>query len=189
MPYNNASKLIISENKVFCSTDGGLFYFNTSDNSIEKFSKENGLSDIDISAMGYSKERGITIIAYSNANLDLIQNNKVYNITDILRYTQIIGDKQIYHIYINEDLAYLSTGFGIVILNLQDKEIAQTCIIGEGGTQIKVNGTSIEENMIFAVTDQGVYSADLSLSNINLRYEFFGKEKPEFLTLIRNSIV
>lgn len=177
LPYNNASKLIISENKVYCSTDGGLFYFNTSDNSIEKFSKENGLSDTDISAMGYSKEHRITIIAYSNANLDLIQNNKVYNITDILRYTQIIGDKQIYNVYIKGDLAYLSTGFGIVILNLQNKEIAQTCIIGDGGSQIKVNGTSIEGNKIFAVTDQGVYSANLNLPNINLQdYHFWNRE-------------
>ena len=177
LPYSNASKLVISGNKVYCSTDGGLFYYNTSDNSIETISKENGLSDTEISALGYSEEYGITIIAYSNANLDLIQNNKVTNISDILRYSQIIGDKQIYHIFIKDEFAYLSTGFGIVILNLLEKEIAQTCIIGDGGSQIKVNGTSIEGDMIFAVTDQGVYSADLSMPNLNLQdYQFWKRE-------------
>jgi len=176
LPYYNASKIILANNKVYCSTDGGLFYFNQSDNSIEKFSKENGLSDTEIFSLGYSVDLGITIIAYMNANIDLIVDNIVYNIPDIMRYTQIIGDKRIYHILVEGNYAYLSTGFGIVILNLSDREITQTCIIGPNGTQLKVNGTSISGNFIFAATDQGVFQADMGNPNINLQdYHFWNR--------------
>jgi len=154
-----------------------VFYFNQSDNSIEKISKENGLSDTDISALGYSEEMGITIIAYANANVDLIQNNVVYNIPDIMRYTQILGDKRIYNVTVEGKMAYLSTGFGIVILNMEDKEISTTCKIGEGGTQIKVNGTCFSGQFLFAATDQGIYKADLNTPNLNLQdYHFWNRD-------------
>jgi hypothetical protein len=183
LPYNNASKIIIAGEKVFCSTDGGLFCFNKSDNSIEKISKENGLSDTDISALGYSKDMGITIIAYSNANVDLIQNNVFYNIPDIMRYTQILGDKQIYHISVESKFAYLSTGFGIVVIDLENKEISKTCIIGDGGSQVKVNSTCFNGNFLFAASDRGIYMADLSVPDLNLQdYHFWSH-----VTVIPNS--
>jgi hypothetical protein len=46
-----ASHVAIVGDKVYCSTLGGLFYFNKSDNSVNKFSRENGLSDTRINAL------------------------------------------------------------------------------------------------------------------------------------------
>lgn len=172
LPYENASRLIIAKNKVYCVTDGGLFYYNQSDKSIEKVSKENGLSDTEISALGYSEIHGITVIAYTNSNIDLIQNNTVINFPDIMR-KQIMGDKRIYSILIQDDYAYFSTGFGIVALNLVLKQFNWTIDkigrIGEGGVQIKVNETCMEGQYFYAATDQGIYRANLSADNLNLQ--------------------
>jgi sugar lactone lactonase YvrE len=177
LPYNFASQVTLAGNKVYCVTDGGLFYYNQLDNSIEKPSKEDGLSDTQISALGYSEELAITIIAYTNANIDLIEENRVYNIPDIMRYTQILGDKRIYNIMVQDNLAYLSTGFGIVILNIETREITQTCKIGEGGAQIKVNGTCFNGSYLYAITDQGVYRADMNAPNLNLQdFHFWNRE-------------
>jgi hypothetical protein len=166
LPYANASKLIIAREKVYCVTDGGLFCYNQSDNSIEKISKENGLSDTEISALGYSEQSGITVIAYGNANIDMIDNQTVTNIPDIMRYTQIMGDKRIYSIMFRENLAYLSTGFGIVVLDLESKEITGTYKIGEGGSQIKVNEMCSDGQFFYAATDQGIYKADINAINL-----------------------
>jgi len=166
LPYANASKLILAGDKTYCSTDGGLFYFNQADNSIDKISKENGLSDTEISTLAYSSEYGITIIAYSNANIDFILNNSVINFPDIMR-KQIMGDKRINSINIQGDYAYFSTGFGIVALNLVRREISWTIDkIGEGGLPIKVNETCIEGGYYYAATDQGIYRASLTAQNI-----------------------
>lgn len=165
LPYSNASKLVLAGNKIYCATDGGLFYYDQSDKSIETFSKENGLSDTEISALGYSEELGVTIIAYVNANIDLVQNNTIFNIPDIMR-KQILGDKRIYSIMILDNYAYLSTGFGIVALNLERKEITWTNDkIGEGGIQIKVNEMCFAEQFLYAATDQGIYKADMNDSS------------------------
>ena len=46
---------------------------------------------------------------------------------------QITGDKSIYDIYFIGTKAYLSTGFGIVVLNLEKDEISETYLIGDNG--------------------------------------------------------
>jgi len=165
LPYENASKLILAGEKVYCITDGGLFYYDQSDKSVEKLSKENGLSDTEISALGYSEKHGITILAYVNSNIDLIQGNTIINFPDIMR-KQILGDKRIYSVMINDNSAYLCTGFGIVVLNLESLEITETYIIGESGTQIKVNEIAFDGQYLFAATDQGIYKADTDAPNL-----------------------
>jgi len=166
LPYSSASKIALAGNKIFCATNGGLFYYDQTDKSIEKFSKENGLSDSDVSALGYSEETKVLIIAYVNANIDLIKDNVIYNIPDIMRYRQILGDKRIYSIMTRDKYAYLSTGFGIVVINLEEREITETYKIGEDGAQIKVNEMCFDGISLYAATDQGIYTADINSPNL-----------------------
>ena len=165
LPYNSATKLAIAEGKVYCATNGGLFYYNESDNSLNKFSKENGLSDSDISAIAYSESTDILIIAYRNANLDLVSGNDIYNLSDIKR-KPILGDKNIYSIYFSNDRAYLACGFGIVVIDLIKREIKETYYIGNNGDQIKINSITSDNQYLYAGTDEGLYKAELSSSNL-----------------------
>lgn len=165
LPYNSSSILAVADEKVFCVTGGGLFYYNTSDNSINKFSRENGLSDTEISTINYSQENDVLLIAYKNANIDLLQGNTIYNVPDIKR-KQILGDKNIYHIDFQGSLAYLSCGFGIVVLDTEKKEIRDSYNIGSGGEQIKVNATAQFQGYLYAATDEGLLYADLNSPNL-----------------------
>jgi TSS9, PorZ, N-terminal beta-propeller domain/Two component regulator propeller len=166
LPFNNAKVVTDADGKIFCSTEGGLFYFNTKDNSINKFGREDGLSDIGISTIGYSEQTGILIIAYEDANIDLIYKNQIMNISDIKR-KQILGDKKIYSIYFSNDLAYLACGFGVVVLDLSRKEIKETFDkIGSDGKQIKVNAITSFNDTLYCATDVGIYNG--SLLGVNL---------------------
>lgn len=177
LPYNSAYKIAVENDKVFCSTNGGLFFFNETDNSLNKFSKENGLSDSNISTIAYSKSNDVLVIAYANANLDLVYGNTIFNLADIKRKA-ILGDKNIYSIYFLSDKAYLACGFGIVVVDLLKKEIKETFYIGENGEQIKVNAISSDGQYIYAGTDEGLYYADLNSSNL-IDYNNWSK-MPEF---------
>ncbi|MCK4922250.1 MAG: hypothetical protein KAS71_14460, partial [Bacteroidales bacterium] len=165
LPYNSALKIAIANDKIYCSTNGGLFYYNEADNSLNKFSKENGLSDSDISTIAYSKLNDVLLIAYTNANLDLVSGNTIFNLSDIKRKA-ILGDKNIYSIYFFDNKAYLACGFGIVVVDLIKKEIKETYFIGKDGEQIKVNSISSDAQNLYAGTDQGLYYADLSSTNL-----------------------
>ena len=70
--------------KIFAATPYEIFYYNTGDNSINKLSKVNGLSDFGVSVMRYNKNIGLVFVGYTNANIDLIdKDGKVINISDI----------------------------------------------------------------------------------------------------------
>ncbi len=159
LPYNNVKMLADAGNKIFCATPYAVFSYNKSDNSIEKLSKINGLSDIGVSAINYAQNQHTLIIAYSNGNIDLIANNTITNIADVKRKA-IQGQKRINNIMVINDLAYLSCGFGIVVLNLAKQEIADTYYIGQNGGLKVVNQMTYDANWFYAATENGVYKAD-----------------------------
>ncbi len=159
LPYNQG--ICVSKNKeiVYCASEEGFFSFNETDNSITELSKINGLSDVDISTINSNELLDITIIAYDNSNIDIIKKDEIINISDI-KEKQIIGDKHINSILFVKNSAYLATGFGIVKVNLEKEEIADTYYIGEDGEQITVNELAYDGTFLYAATENGIYKAE-----------------------------
>ncbi len=155
LPYKYCILVEATNDRVFCSSTGGLFTYNLLDNSVEKLSKVDGLSDNGLSTMRWSDDLKTLILAYLNSNIDIIRDGEIMNIPDLMK-KQIPGDKSIYDIYYSGHYAYLSTGFGIVVLNLDKDEIKDTYYIGDNGNALKVNQVTIEETYIYAATEQGI---------------------------------
>ena len=114
--YTSASYIAEADNKIYCVTNGGLFYINKEDNTINRMSKVTGLSDVGVKQVAYSKELEITVITYENCNIDLIKNNQIINISDIKR-KEITGLKLINNITLRDGIAYLSCTFGLVLID------------------------------------------------------------------------
>ena len=161
LPYRYCNIVEATNNRVYCAATGGLFSYNLTDNSIEKISKIDGLSDNGVSAMRWNDEHETLILAYQNSNLDIIRQGMILNLPDIMK-KQIPGDKSIYHIEFLGQRAYLSTGFGIVLVNLEKNEINETYYIGDNGQALKVNQVAIDGTHIYAATDQGLRRGLLS---------------------------
>jgi len=167
LPYKHASYIVESGSRIFCSTsDGTLFSYNKNDNSISKYSKVNGLSDSDITAIGFYSPKEVFIIGYENGNIDLVINGDVINIPDIKRKL-IVGDKTINSISFFNENAYLACGFGIVVCDLEKKEIKDSYIFGEGGVQVSVNELAFDGQYICAATSKGIYKADINHPNLS----------------------
>ncbi len=158
LSYTNALKVTAAGSKIYCATEGGLFYLDISDNSIGKFSELNGLNDFGIKNIAYNETNNLLAIIYSNSNIDLVYDSKVINIPDIAR-KQVTGDKGIYNILFSGNEAYLSCGFGIVVLNLEKNEVKDTYFIGEEGSQLRINDVEIYESYIYAATNDGILRA------------------------------
>ena len=154
------------DEKIYAATPYEVFYYNTGDNSINKLSKVNGLSDFGISVMRYNSKMNMLFVGYSNTNIDLIDNEgKIINISDI-KNKNILADKTINDVYFINELAYVCCGFGIVVLDLNRLEIKDTYIIGEGGSYLNVNDIILYDDKLYAATSNGVYYADYASSNL-----------------------
>ena len=158
LSYTKATKIAIAPSKVFCATEGGLMYFDTEDNGVYRIAEIAPLSDFGIKTIAYSTAAKMLVVAYTNCNIDLISEEGVFNISDIKR-KQISSEKAINNITVIGTDAYLSCGFGVVVINLQKKEIKDTYIIGDGGNYLVVNDVEADASFLYAATDKGVLKA------------------------------
>lgn len=155
LSYSSARGIAVGNNKVFCGTEGGLFYIDLEDNSINKYS---GLSDFSIDKVAFSPENNVLVVCYSNSNIDLVYGREVVNLSDIMRKT-MGADKTINNVCFNQHYAYLACGFGIVVVDLQKKEIKDSYFIGDQGAAIAVNDVDFYKGYIYAATDEGLIRA------------------------------
>lgn len=192
LPFSEGRHLAIASDKVYCATASGFFEFNISDNYIKPFTKLDDLSDVDIDAIAYDQSTESILIAYANSNIDIIKQGQVTNVPDIERRL-ISGKKQINSITFYDGMAYLATGFGIVLYDMQNIEFGDTWIIGNNGENIEVFDVVIENGYIYAATEEGIKRADMSSSNLidfnawTTEIYFPGNNRPfEYIEIIDN---
>lgn len=161
LSYNKAVKVALAPNKVYCATEGGLMISDLEDNSVNRFSDVAALSDFGIKTIAFSKENSVLIVAYKNSNLDLVSDSKVVNLSDIKR-KQLTGSKAIHNISFISNEAFLSCGFGIVVLNLQKQEVKETYFIGEGGSSLAIFDVEEYAGFLYAATESGILKAKLN---------------------------
>jgi Two component regulator propeller len=164
-PYLSARSVIEGGGVAYCASRNAIFKVDPATNELEKFSKVNALSDVDITALGWSTELSALLVGYANGNLDVIRGGVTTNMTDIKR-SSLIGDKRLYSIMCDGGLAYLGCGFGIVVVDLTRNEVKDTWIIGLNGEQRQVNGVVLHGDSIYAATDKGVFAAKRTEPNL-----------------------
>lgn len=160
LPYQNAIDICIDRNDlVWVATPYALFTYNFADGDLQRVSKVNRLSDVGITALEYDSFNQAIIVGYSNGNVDVLFESGEVNIPAI-KISALTGDKAIYNIEVVNDAVYLSTGFGIVVLDVARREVSSTYFLGIGGQQVKVNDVEVFNSTIYAATAEGLRKAD-----------------------------
>ena len=123
--YNNATFSLKAFGYIFVLSEGGLYYYDPSDNGLYTIDKTGGLGDTDIAAIGYCDSVKAVILAYSNGNIDIIYDDfTIYNCTDIKNNST--GSVSVNELKIIGNYAYISTNIGLVIFDISRREIKNT---------------------------------------------------------------
>ena len=166
MPYDMVIDVAVAEDIVYAATPYNLFTYNTSDNRTDRFDKVKGLSSVGVTKIAYNSSLKELLVSYSNANLDIIDaEQNVINISDI-KDKEILGNKTINNIMFKDNMAYLSCGFGIVVLDVEKREIYDTYYIGAEGSAVNVLDMTFNNTYFFASTESGIYYADVDANNL-----------------------
>ena len=181
LSYNKANSVTVYDNKVYCAatlpdpgnndpfykaTHQGLFYLDFESDAFGRISRINGLSDVEPIIVKTNPFNNSLFIAYQNSNIDIINGQQTINVSDINR-KQILGSKKINSVFFKDDLAYLATGFGIVVINTNNGEVKDSYILGPGGSYINVYECALTSAKIYAATESGLYSASLNGTNLS----------------------
>lgn len=161
LPYRECIDLCEAEGVIYVATPYSVFTFNKKDNELERISKATQLTDVGITAIEYDPQSGWVVVGYKNGNLDFINEKGSFSIPDI-KFSSVIGDKAIYDILPYQNKVYLSTGFGVVVLDMERLEVKETYFIGANGGPVTVYDIAIFNNTIYAATETGMQTASLS---------------------------
>jgi hypothetical protein len=161
LPYNQLIDVCTKGDLIYAASPFGLFSYHQVTGEIQRISKTNYLSSVNITCIEYDPVSQYVVVGYSNGNLDLINENSGINIPDI-DLSNIIGDKKIYDIFPYGDRIYLSTGFGVVVIDTPNKEVKETYFIGENGAPVQVTDLTIASDKIYAATADGLLQASIS---------------------------
>lgn len=143
LAYHDITDIEPAGKLVYVLSSQDLFSYNVNDKSVYAYNKINSLSDTSIAFIAWNASVKKLIIVYSNYNIDLLDND--YNVENISDYysKSLTDDKTINDIYMNGQYAYLSTGFGILKLNMRNAEISETYNLKRRVTACYINGNSI----------------------------------------------
>lgn len=161
LAYSDITDVKEGGNYLYVLASGSLYTYNTNDHSITTYDKATQLSDCNIQLIEWCQAAKSLIIVYENGNIDLLSSSGyVTNIPDYYNKT-MTDDKTVYRIDIIGSSAYLSTGFGIININISDAEITNTYNLG-----FRVDYCYISGSYIYAASStNGTYRA-LTSSNL-----------------------
>ena len=160
--YNNVKDFVKVDNVLYALTDNAVFTFDETTSETKKFSSIQGLSGETTSSIHYNATFKRLVIGYQNGLIEVIDENGAITISsDIANFSQS-GVKRINHISEFGNTLYLSTSFAIVEYNIEKLEFGDTFFIGNSSTSLEINKTLISDGKIYAVTEDGVFTADVT---------------------------
>ncbi len=165
LSYNTAIGIASGSSSVYCATEISFFSYNTVTGEQSTHSKVDGMSDSRLTCIGHDELTETTVIGYQNSNIDLFSNNSFYNIP-YLKIKTVSGAKTIYHIACADGYAYLSTGIGVLVINLKKKEVKELYSFSRGGQSIETRAFAILGNFFYAATVKGLYRANRDNPNL-----------------------
>ena len=158
LSYANIQWVEQGGNRLYVLASNALYTYNKTDQSIQAYDRQNGLSSIDIRYIGWNEVAKRLVIVYEDGNIDLLDAKG--NVTNVLDYylKALTVDKTVYNIDMNGAYCYLSTGFGLVKLNVAKAEISDSYNLS-----FPVNYSYIDGSYIYAASQSnGLYRAPLT---------------------------
>ena len=173
--YTNSSVGTLSNQTIVSAAENALFLFDSSQGTSETISTVEGLSGDTISALATYGD--YILVGHENgllAQFNINTKNIIFE-SGITRSNTISAEKkQINHIHLADNTAYVATGFGIVEVNPETLEFGDTCYFGSTIDRIHVNQVFVFENAMHAATEQGLFKISQTHPN-KLEFLFWDK--------------
>ncbi|MCC6371803.1 MAG: hypothetical protein IT236_12410 [Bacteroidia bacterium] len=161
---NSVSKL---GTKIYASYYQGLVRFDEDEINPEKLTKINGLSDVGVKLLRVNDYNNKLLVIYENTNIDVIDlDGNIKNYSDF-KLKSLNGKKTVNEVFFYKQYAYLACGFGIVVFDTEKMEVKDTYIIGANASNVNVFQIALNDSLIFAATELGMYTSNHKTKILN----------------------
>lgn len=158
--YNEVTEAVEDGSNFYVGTLSGFYTYNRQSGEIEAYSKTSGMANPGIVQVANDLLTGVTVIGYQNSNIDLFKDQTFYNIPSLF-LSQASGNKDINDIICYNGKAYLSTGKGLVTIDLERKEIKETVVFYDNNVELIINSATILNDTVYITTNAGLFASSL----------------------------
>lgn len=145
-----------SENQIIYGCGSLLLLIDKQDGSIQRISREHGLSDTRIERVRYHAPTKTLVVTYQNSNIDLIVDGRVQNLNSIMENRAIAGDKKINQVSFGKNKnIFFSCNFGLVEYKITDRRFGFTL-----RTPVEIQNFVDWKGFYFIATEEGLYKID-----------------------------
>lgn len=150
MAYSEVQQIVKGGNLLYVRASNDLYTYNLNDHTIVTYDKVNALNDSYITHIAWNQQAKRLLIVYKNSNMDIMdQQGNVISLSALYTKT-MTQDKTVNRVDITDHYAYLSTGFGIVKLNMQRCEVAESYILNQN-----IHATGHDNLYLYALRSDG----------------------------------
>ena len=156
LSYFGVHSVTASPDYVYAASENGVLFYDRATQTIDTWTKVEGLTETGISSVFYDEESRYLIVVYNDANLDFIRDGQLTNLPDIYN-KPMTGEKTVNFILPYNHLLYLGCSFGIVIIDPTTLLIQDTWYTQAGAASRRINSMQVFNNQFFILTDNGIY--------------------------------
>lgn len=180
--YTLIRSLAVTPDFIYGAALNGVMVLDRAESSISTLTRLDGLQGSEITGVAFDETTNQLLVIHEDGTFDVVKDKSVLNY-DPAASGVITGSKTINSITLNNNTAYLSTDYGVLLFDLTRSEIRETWRnIGDNGEVLPVYQSTIRADSIFLATENGVIAGDLddNLLDFHLwkRFEIAGGSVP-----------
>ena len=159
--FNDIRLVHYFDNKIYAAANKGMFYLDLEDNSINKLSTINGLSNNAVSAM--IDDGKSLIVGYTSGQIDFLSEFDIMHINlSVENFSVKINSFNIY-----ENILYVSSSDGLFLVDIHTKQVLEHYSnIDNEISVLDVISTQILNDSIYVLTEESMHSAPLYGTNL-----------------------
>jgi ligand-binding sensor domain-containing protein len=150
---------------IYAASNSSLFKYDTENGEFTTITTAEGLSDVNISALKYNKKFNLLLVGYTSGLIDFVSEDNVYTIVDVQQNSSI-NSKIVNNFHISGDTTYVACDFGLLVLDIRNKEIKGSYLLGATDDAVVVKDVTLGFDSIWVATDKGIYVASKYETNL-----------------------
>jgi ligand-binding sensor domain-containing protein len=157
----------VTSDGIWAATNGGAYFYNFKNNSYQLFTKAEGLGNNELTAIAKDNE-GKIWFGSNNGIIDVYDintNNFVKRILDIFNSSKTV--KQINNIQVIGDTIYISTAFGLSLIDAKTFYFHDTFIkFGNLSSDIKIRSI-YKDSLLYVASENGIAKQKVGAVNLS----------------------
>jgi len=143
LPYNTFNHVAQIGEQVFAASDNNLLVVNSTSDELSRYSRINGLTGSNITALRADEASGTLWIGYADGRIDIWSPMGIRPINAIKETPSYTGLKRINAFAFYQGKAYAATDFGIVEFDITTRLAGRTLLLGANFSTIAVKSFDV----------------------------------------------